>query len=68
LDRLIYGTFLGGDGKDAGRAGYVDDAGSLIVAGSSSGDWPLNNAFQTECQGPGDTIVARLGLTPASRQ
>jgi hypothetical protein len=68
LDRLIYGTFLGGDGKDAGRAGCVDDAGSLIVAGSSSGGWPLNNAFQTECQGPGDTVVARLSLTPASRQ
>jgi hypothetical protein len=56
---LIYGTFLGGDGKDAGRAGCVDDAGRLTVAVSSSGGWPLKNAFRTECRDPGDIPTNR---------
>jgi hypothetical protein len=62
LDRLVYGTFLGGEGNDAGRSGCVDDAGNLVVAGSSSGGWPLKNAFQTERKGRGDTVVARLSM------
>jgi len=34
LDRLIYGTFLGG-GDDNGRAGCIGSDGSVIAAGSS---------------------------------
>ena len=61
LDRLVYGTFLGGDANDAGRAGCVALDGSLIVAGSSAGgSWPTHNAYQNVCKGPGDAIVARL--------
>ena len=61
LDRIIYSTFLGGTGNDAGRAGCVASDGSLIVAGSTSGsDWPTRNAFQRELNGPGDALVARL--------
>jgi hypothetical protein len=61
LDRLIYSTFLGGHGNDAGRAGCVGSDGSLIVAGASSGEnWPTVNAFQNICRGPGDTIIAKL--------
>ena len=61
LDRLLYSTFLGGKGNDAGRAGCVGRDGSLIVAGASSGeDWPTKKAFQVLCKGPGDTIVAKL--------
>jgi hypothetical protein len=61
LDRLVYSTFLGGDGNDAGRAGCVGRDGSLIVAGSSSGrNWPTKSAFQKACRGPGDAIVAGL--------
>ena len=37
LGRVIYGTYLGGDGNDAGRAGCVDNVGSLVVAGGNSG-------------------------------
>ncbi|MHC4352697.1 MAG: hypothetical protein ACYS0H_08260, partial [Planctomycetota bacterium] len=63
LDRLIFGTFLGGSGNDAGRAGCIGDDGSMIVAGSSSGgSWPTRNAHQREPKGPGDTIIARFGL------
>lgn len=61
LDRVIYSTFLGGGGNDAGRAGCVGNDGSLIVAGSSSGgSWPTRNAQQDKCKGPGDAIVARF--------
>ena len=61
LDRLIYSTFLGAGGNDAGRAGCVGADGSLIVAGSQSGgDWPTRAAFQDGPRGPGDAIVARL--------
>ena len=63
FDRLIYSTFLGGDGNDAGRAGCIGSDGSMIVAGVTSGeDWPTKNAFQNVRKGPGDTIVARLSL------
>jgi hypothetical protein len=61
LDRLIYSSFLGGKGNDAGRGGCVGVDGSLIVAGSSSGpDWPTKNAFQDVLKGRGDTIIAKF--------
>jgi hypothetical protein len=61
LDRVIYSTFLGGGGNDAGRAGCVGNDGSLIVAVSnSSGSWPTKNAHQDEYKGPGDAVVARF--------
>jgi hypothetical protein len=60
LDRLVYSTFLGASGNDAGRAGSIDNGGGLIVAGASSGGWPTKNAHQQESKGPGDAIVAKL--------
>jgi len=64
LDRLIYSTFLGGNGNDAGRAGCVALDGSLIVAGATSGrDWPTLSAFQNARKGQGDALVARLAPT-----
>jgi len=65
LNQLVYSTFLGGSGNDAGRAGCVGLDGSLVVAGATSGgDWPTLNAFQDSPNGPGDALVARL--TPPS--
>lgn len=61
LDRIIYATFLGGSGNDAGRAGCVAKDGSLTVAGASSGGtWPTKAAHQPNPKGPGDTIIAKL--------
>jgi hypothetical protein len=60
LRHVVYATCLGGDGNNAGRAGCVDNAGSLIVAGASTGDWPLKRAHQKGQRGPGDAIVAKL--------
>ena len=53
----------GAAANDNGRAGCVARDGSLVVAGSSAGGtWPLRNAFQDTCHGPGDAIVARLAF------
>jgi len=61
FDRIVYGTFLGGDGNDAGRAGCAGRNGSMIVAGATSGgNWPTKNAFQNVRKGPGDAMVALL--------
>jgi len=66
LNELLYSTFLGGQGNDAGRAGCVAQDGSLIVAGATSGqDWPTHQAFQGERRGPGDALIARL-VPPAT--
>ena len=47
LDRIVYCTYLGGTGNDAGRAGCVARDGSLILAGSSKGGrLPTRDAFQ----------------------
>ena len=63
LDRILYATFLGGDKNDAGRAGCVDKDGNLIVAGSSAGGtFPLKAAWQNECRGPGDAIIAKFAV------
>lgn len=68
LDRLIYSTFLGGSGNDAGRAGCVGADGALIVAGSQSGGgWPAVAAFQPAPRGPGDAVVAKLSPTDRGR-
>jgi len=67
LDQLLYSTFLGGDGNDAGRAGCIGSDGSMIVAGVSSGkNWPTKNAFENLCKGPGDAIVAKLSPTSSN--
>jgi len=69
LDRLVYSTFLGGSGNDAGRAGCVDGEGNLIVAGASSGrNWPTVGAVQNACKGPGDAVVAKLSPRPRRRR
>lgn len=67
LDQLLYSTFLGGDGNDAGRAGCIGSDDSMIVAGSSSGkNWPTKNAFENLCKGPGDAVVAKLSPTASN--
>ncbi|MBN2329939.1 MAG: SBBP repeat-containing protein [Candidatus Omnitrophica bacterium] len=61
LDQILYSTFLGGRGADAGRAGCVAPDDNMIVAGSSNGtDWPVRNAFQRTLHGSGDAITAKL--------
>ena len=62
LSQIVYGTFLGGDGNNAGRAGCVDSADSLIIAGASTGPWPVKHAAQHAPRGKSDAIVAKLAV------
>ncbi len=47
---LQYGSYLGGDASDEGRAVAVDTAGNIYVAGDTgSKNFPTSNALQPSC-------------------
>ena len=61
---LIYSTYLGGGGRDAGRAIAVDFAGNAYVTGSTnSTNFPTANAFQPVTAGQRDAFVTKLNPT-----
>jgi hypothetical protein len=58
---LDYSTYLGGSGEDNGWDIGLDAAGNACVAGrTSSGDFPMSNAYQSTHCGGEDAFVARL--------
>jgi len=59
---LLYGTYLGGAGEDAGRAIALNSAGDLYVAGqTASTNFPVAQALQTSYKGgDGDGFVTVL--------
>ena len=57
---LLYSTYLGGNGNDAGNGIAVDAAGIAYVTGvTGSGDFPTLNQFQTY-QGGTDAFVTKI--------
>lgn len=62
---LVYATFLGGDGPDAGFDIAVDGSGSAYVTGyARSGTFPVTQgAFDSVFQGMEDAFVAKLDPT-----
>jgi hypothetical protein len=57
---LLYSTFLGGNGNDAGNGIAVDAGGIAYVTGvTSSSDFPTLNQFQTY-QGGTDAFVTKI--------
>ena len=57
---LVYSTFLGGTGSDAGLALAVDGAGSVYVTGyTESPNFPNLSAFQTTLSGGATSVVSR---------
>jgi uncharacterized repeat protein (TIGR01451 family) len=62
---LVYSTFLGGSGFDAGHSIAVDAAGSAYVVGeTASQDFPgTTNGFQPANGGSSDAFVAQLDPT-----
>jgi Calx-beta domain/Beta-propeller repeat len=59
---LVYSTFLGGSGEDAGNAIAVDPAtGSAYVTGTTnSTNFPVLGPFQPTLRGGNDAFVAKL--------
>ena len=58
---LVYSTYLGGTGLEAGNAIAVDASGAAYIAGQTySSDLPVVNALQPASGGGYDAFVARL--------
>ena len=58
---LVYSTYLGGTGLEAGNAIAVDSSGAAYIAGQTySTDLPVVNAFQPVSGGGYDAFVAKL--------
>ena len=58
---LVYSTYLGGTGLEAGNAIAVDASGAAYIAGQTySSDLPVVNALQPASGGGYDAFIARL--------
>jgi uncharacterized protein (TIGR03437 family) len=58
---LIYSTYLGGNGIDAGAAVAVDAVGSAYIVGSTfSTNFPVKNAFQAARGAQEDAFIAKV--------
>jgi hypothetical protein len=61
---LVYSTYLGGNGFDAGYGVAVDAAGDAYVAGfTQSTNFPTRNAFQKSIGGEANAFVTELGAS-----
>jgi Beta-propeller repeat len=59
---LIFSTFLGGQGADAGNGIAMDSAGAIYVAGeTASSDFPVLSAYQSRIGGGQDAFVSKYG-------
>jgi hypothetical protein len=59
---LVYSTYLGGSGNDAGFGIAVDPStgDALLTGGTASTDFPTANPLQPNYGGGGDAFVARI--------
>jgi hypothetical protein len=59
--RLLYSTYLGGNGQDNGTSIAVDQAGNAYIAGfTDSTNFPVRNALQTTNRGSFNAFVVKL--------
>jgi hypothetical protein len=58
---LVFSTYIGGFGSEVGRGIDLDQQGNVYIVGeTSSNDFPIINAFQTENNGNGDFFITKL--------
>ena len=58
---LVYSTYLGGNGDDAGQAIAIDTNGNAYVTGKTdSADFPRGNSFQPLPGGKSDAFITRI--------
>src|SRR5262249_22182342 len=63
---LVYSSYMGGSGADAGNGVAVDGTGQVFLTGSTtSTNFPTLSALQTTRRGPQDAFVARLNASGA---
>jgi hypothetical protein len=61
---LLYSTYLGGNGSDAGNGIAVDSSGRAYVAGqTTSTNFPVLNALQSTNSGQSDAFVSLLSAS-----
>jgi len=60
---IAYSTFLGGNLADIGGGIAVDSAGTVYVAGTTAGAFPILNGAQTSLGGQRDAFLAKLSST-----
>ena len=64
--QVVYSKFLGGSGFDVAMGLAVNPAGGVYVVGhTTSADFPLVDAFQTELHGDSDVWIAKLDAAGA---
>ncbi len=62
LQRMVYGTLIGGSSVDFGRSSTTDDNGNIFAIGhTKSNDWPTLNAVQSQKAGGIDVVFTVLG-------
>lgn len=59
-DRLVYSSFLGGNGRDIGLGLTMDAGGAVYVTGMTEGSFPVKNAFQKARGGSRDAFLAKV--------
>jgi hypothetical protein len=63
-DSLVYSTYLGGAGEDAGLGVAVDGSGRACVTGLTlSSDFPTQQAYDDSYNGGSDVFVTRLSVS-----
>ncbi len=64
IGAVVYSTYLGGGAEDKGYGIAVDNYGNAFVTGTTySGDFPLENPYQSSKKGNSDAFVAKLNTT-----
>lgn len=62
-DRLLYSTYLGGNGADSSNGIAQDNRGNVYVTGATaSSNFPTKNAFDSNFKGNSTTFVTKLNL------